>query len=92
MNADFSVSRTTSSLRQWLEAPALAPDNEAKIQQSAGELEDLNAASVNGLESLAILADNHDLPALLQAKRELDSLNKRPLIRLDRWLRGAKGR
>ncbi|HOE95918.1 MAG TPA: glycosyltransferase family 4 protein [Candidatus Sumerlaeota bacterium] len=81
MEEDFSYERTTRGLVQWLEAPALAPDNQAKISSRGGRVADLNTVAVNSLEEEALLLARHRLPeiqdALAQARAREESPRKR---------------
>jgi hypothetical protein len=75
---DFTISTTTQGLRNWLEHPALAPDNEAKLEDSPSrELADLNAATLNSLEAQSVLLDQYDARSLLKAQREMEVLQQR---------------
>lgn len=87
MQEDFSYSKTTEKLRRWLEEPTLAPDNEAKVIEYAGELADLNATTVNPLEAQAVLIDQYDSRSLLQTVREIETLRNRRWYRLYRRLK-----
>jgi glycosyltransferase involved in cell wall biosynthesis len=74
---DFTISHTTRALRTWLEAPALAPDNAAKLEEhTSGDLEDLNAATLNTLEAQAVLLDQYDARSLLKSAREMEVLQQ----------------
>lgn len=75
---DFTISHTTRGLRAWLANPMLAPDNLAKIEESpAGDLYDLNAATLNSLEAQSVLLDQYDARSLLKSQREMEVLQKR---------------
>ncbi len=75
---DFTISRTTEGLRNWLEHPALAPDNQAKLEDSpSSEIADLNAATLNSLEAQSVLLDQYDARSLLKSQREMEVLQKR---------------
>lgn len=91
MEKEFNYSATTRSLRSWLEHPANAPDNAAKIKQSADELADLNGISINALEGQAVLLETYDPRTLLQTKRELDALRKRLWYRVYQKVRRVFG-
>lgn len=78
LREDFTISRTTRPLRTWLEKPALAPDNFAKIEEyAAGDLADLNASTLNTLEAQAVLLDQYDARSLLKSAREMEVLKSR---------------
>lgn len=75
---DFTISQTTKGLRGWLENPSLAPDNQAKLEDSPSqELTDLNAATLNTLEAQSVLLDQYDARSLLKSQREMEVLQKR---------------
>lgn len=75
---DFTISQTTRGLRAWLANPGLAPDNQAKIDESpAGDLYDLNMATLNTLEAQSVLLDQYDARSLLKSQREMEVLQKR---------------
>lgn len=91
METDFSISQTTRGLRKWLEAPKLAPDNEAKVKNSQGEIAELGTTSINALESQSILLDSYDPRTLMQTKRELDTIRRKTWYRVFRKLGGWLG-
>lgn len=77
METDFSISTTTRGFRKWLESPELAPDNEAKVRTSHGELADFNTATINTLESQTMMLDE-DPRSLMQSRREIEAMRQRP--------------
>ncbi len=58
---DFDPIGAAEPLRRWLADPQLAPDNQAKLAQAAGRLDDLNNAVINELEALSLAADKPEL-------------------------------
>ncbi|MCL5271465.1 MAG: glycosyltransferase family 4 protein [bacterium] len=83
MERDFSLEKTTRPLLAWLQAPQLAPDNQAKLKLGrGGTLADLNSVTLNSLEEEAVLLERHRPKALLQAAEQLDALRTRPLRRI----------
>lgn len=89
--ADFGISHTTRGLRSWLASPALAPDNEAKLKQGGGQLAEFGAISANALESQSVLLDSYDPRSLMQTKRELEMLRRKPWYRMYQKVRNWLG-
>lgn len=91
MQSDFGVTHTLRHLTGWLEDPTLAPDNESKMKQSAGELADLNAMTINTLEGQSVLLDQHDARTLLQSAREMENLKRSSWFKLYKRTRKLMG-
>ncbi len=90
METDFSISTTTLGFRKWLENPGLAPDNEAKVRTSRGELADLNTTTINTLESQTMMLDE-DPRTLMQSRREIEAMRQRPWFQAYRKVRKLLG-
>jgi glycosyltransferase involved in cell wall biosynthesis len=67
METDFSIQRTTRALIKWLENPQLAPDNQARIDQSSSPVADLSTVALNGVDEAALMMQRHGVDELLAA-------------------------
>lgn len=86
METDFSYTQTTQSLLAWLEAPALAPDNQVKLERlQEGEM--LADVALNALQRQATLFDHHSADAYHRAIVDLTAIRQRWWYRLGKRLR-----
>ncbi len=70
MEHDFSYEATTRHLLNWLKAPQLAPDNQAKLDGAVEPVTDLAAIAGNSLEEEAMLLARHRPKEIMRALAE----------------------
>ncbi|MBN1900528.1 glycosyltransferase [Candidatus Sumerlaeota bacterium] len=82
----YSYKATTDSLRDWIKAPSLSPDNLKKVEGAPDET-DLLKTWNSGVEKKFALLQDADLDALAKAERDLASIRGKPLFKLYKKLR-----
>lgn len=78
MTEDFAYDKVAKPLLRWLEAPAVAPDNAAKIKRSEGKIQDLSAMAINALEEESMVLDRRPAREIQQAIADYDASRSKP--------------
>ena len=80
---EWAPEKVTEPLRKWVQAPAPAPDNAAKLRENPGILSFLDAA-VNELDRNAALVERHGAHEMRRDQDDFDT------IRSKRWYKILK--
>ena len=82
----YSYEYTTKPVREWVQNPEPAPDNQAKIKKHPSR-RDLLGVWLNGVEKPWALLRDEDVEPMIHARRDLNLIREKPLFKLYKQLK-----
>ena len=83
----YSYDHTTKPMREWIEAPVVAPDNKKKIEKFPKK-KDLLRVWLSDLEKNYALIGDRDTEPLIKAERDLIAIRSKPLFKFYKNFKG----